>query len=375
MKMQSRIPLILWAMILTSAIPMCFSQGSASNTEAKSVEYNSIQSLITSGIDGQTGSLARVSQSQKLIDEKNYEIVSSIRVPSINGGDRLDREISEKARKISENEFKIERTVQAADSNGRLAVSELSSEEHVSKGPVEEIKRSLFRPDINGKLSAQSVEQETITAISKGVKEISKALYRPDVDGKLSLSEVEEGSEKRLSDVLTTKELTRQIRDSSGRMAVVGNVKETTTKTGQTSFKKESLFRKSDDNGRLQLTERVSETQSEAQDGTRKYQRLLESRNVNLYARSMGDSSLIPYQKVTGEEKRLPDGAIENTIQVEQFDPYRPSDGMRLSEVITETSRPIGNGKVAVERVVKTRDVNNNFVVTSRTVQSLEPAK
>jgi hypothetical protein len=375
MRTHSKIGIALLPTIFFWSVLLSFPQAPSSGTGAKAVEFNSSQSLITSGIDGQTGSLARIQQSQKLIDDKNYEITSSIRVPSINGGDRLDREITEKARKISDNEFKIERTVQTADSNGRLAVSELNSEEHLTNGPVEEIKRTSFFPDINGKLSAQKMEQETITVHSKGLKEITKALYRLDADGKLSLAEVEEGSEKRISDLLSTRELTRQIRDPSGRMVVAGNSKETTTKTGQSEFKKESLFRKADENGRLQLTERVLESQTETQNGIKKYQRLLESRTLNLLPRSTGETGLIPIERVNGEEKRLPDGTVENTIQVERLDPYRLSDGLRLHEVVTETSRPVGNGRVSVERVVKTRDVNNSFIVTSRTAQIVDAAK
>jgi hypothetical protein len=375
MRTKPRISIALLLMICLWPVVLGFPQTLPSETGSKAVEFNSSQSLINSGIDGQIGSLARIQQSQKLMDDKNYEIISSIRVPSINGGDRLDREIREKARKISDSEFRIDRTVQTADSNGRLGVSELNSEEHLIKGAVEEIKRSSFRPDINGKLSAQSTEQETIIVRSKGIKEITKALYRPDAEGRLSLAEVEEGSEKRLSDMLSTKEVTRQVRDPNGRMVVAGNVKETTTKTGQSEFEKESLIRKADDNGRLQLTERILESQTEVQNGTKKYERLLESRTLNLLTRSTGETGLIPIQRVTGEERRLPDGTIENTIQVERLDPYRVSDGLRLHEVVTETSRPLRDGRVSVERVVKTRDVNNSFVVTSRTTQIVEAAK
>src|SRR5919198_6308625 len=43
---------------------------------------------------------ARISQYQKLISGKNYQLSTIIRIPSINGGERVDREISEKSQQI-----------------------------------------------------------------------------------------------------------------------------------------------------------------------------------------------------------------------------------------------------------------------------------
>ena len=130
-------------------------------------------------------------------------------------------------------------------------------------------------------MAAQAVENETLVKISPKEKQSTRALYRPDSDGKFALTEIEEGNEKRLSDTLTVKESSRKLKEASGRMAVVENVKETTTKVGNNAFKKETVVHQTGYDGRLSLTDRVTETQSEAPDGTRKYQRLLESRNVH----------------------------------------------------------------------------------------------
>jgi len=318
---------------------------------------------------------ARTSQYQKFIDDKNYELTTSIRVPSINGGDRLDREISEKSQKISENQAKIERTVRSQDSTGRLSTLEAYTEDREVKGPAQEIQRSYFRPDINGKMIVQTVERETIATVSKKEQQTTKAIYRPDIEGKLSLAELEEGTETKISDSTIVKESSRKAKELNGRMAVVGSRRETTTKLNDKSFRKESAVSQAGDNGVLSLTEKSVETQTVNADGTTAYQKVVHSRNITPQIRDVNNPGLTLTQRVSSEERKLPDGTIENTIKVETLDPLDVSKGLRLSEVVTETSRPEANGKISVERIIKTRDVNGNYVVSQRISQIVEQRK
>ncbi|HVN81904.1 MAG TPA: hypothetical protein VMW38_23170, partial [Terriglobia bacterium] len=152
------------------------------------------------GIEENFGTVMRIQQYQKLVDDKNYEKNTVLQVPSVNGGDQIERLIQEKARKLDENHFTVERLVQNPDNDGRLQTVEVMSEDHLKHGKVEEIKRSTFRPDLNGKLDARVVEQETVTQLSKGESQIEKAVYRLDLEGKLLLSEMEEGQERQVAD-------------------------------------------------------------------------------------------------------------------------------------------------------------------------------
>jgi hypothetical protein len=283
--------------------------------------------------------------------------------------------VNEKSRKTSENQFRTDRTVRAVGPNGGLATTEMLSEDHQIKGQTEEIQRSYYRPDINGKMVAHSVENEMITRISLKEKQITRASYRADLDGKFSLSELEEGSEKKVSDTLTIKETTHKIKESSGRLTVADTSRETTTKLSESSFRKETVVQKSGESGKLSVTDKLIETQTERPDGTKKYQRLLESRNINPQIRSVNSTGLILSQRVTGEERRLPDGSVETKTQVETLDPFNLSNGLRVTEQITEISKPMGNGKVSVERVIKTRDVNGNFTISQRIAQTVEATK
>jgi hypothetical protein len=321
------------------------------------------------------GSATRVTEYQKLLDDKNYERTTAFRALSINGGERVDREENERSRRMSDTQYQIERTIRTPDLNGRLATQQLIKEDHQLKGATEEIQRSYYQPDINGKMAAQVVENETVVRISPKEKQLTRALYRPDSDGKFALNEIEEGNEKKLSDTLTIKESSRKLKEVSGRMAVVENVKETTTKVGNNAFKKETVVHQTSYDGRLLLTDRVTETQSETPDGARKYQRLLESRNVHRLLPNVNNTGLSLSQRVTGEERRLADGTIESTTQVETVDPANPSGGLRISEVVTETSKPLGNGKVSVERIIKTRDTNGNLTISQKVAQRIESGK
>lgn len=320
-------------------------------------------------------SATRISEYQKIIDDKNYERTTAFRALSINGGERVDREESERSRRISETQYQIERIIRAPDLNGRLATQQLVKEDHQLKGDTEETQRSYYQPDINGKMAAQVVEHESVVRVSPREKLMTRALYRPDSDGKFALNEIEEGTEKRLSDTLTVKESSRRLKEASGRMAVVENVKETTTKVGDSAFKKETVVHQIAYDGKLLLTDRVTETQSETAGGVRRYQRLLESRNVHRLLPNVNSTGLGLSQRVTGEERRLPDGTIESTTQVETVDPANPSAGLRVTEVVTETSKPLGNGKVSFERIIKTRDTNGNLIVSLKVAQSVESGK
>jgi hypothetical protein len=189
------------------------------------------------------------------------------------------------------------------------------------------------------------------------------------------LLEVEEGTEKKIASNLTVKESSRRSRDSNGQMILLGTTKETTTRINDKSYKKETTSQQIGDNGRLVLTDKLTETQSENPDGTRKYQRLVESRNITPQQRNLDGQGLILAQRVTGEERRLPDGSFESNTQVETLDPVNLSSGLRVTEKVSEISKPLGQGKVIVERVIKIRDVNGNFITAqkvSQTIQSKE---
>ena len=348
----------------------------APSAKGPQTRENSSDNLIYSSLGSDRAEYSsRTSQYQKLIDERNYELNTTIRVPSFNGGERVDREISEKSQKINETQFKLERVVRAADTNGGFSATEVMNEDHQLKNSTEEVQRTFYRPDINGKLVAQTVEKETIATPSKKETLNTRAIYRPNAEGRLALTDLEESSEKKISDTMSVRDTVRKAIEPNGRLALVGSTKETTTKLSDKSFKKESSVRRSDENGRMVLTDKVVETQAEKPDGTKLYQKLLESRNAHPQIRNVDDTGLILSQRITGEEKRLLDGTIENTMKVETLDRLAPSNGLRLSEVITETSKPAGNGRVAIERVVKTRDVNGNYIVLQKVSQILEQRK
>lgn len=320
-------------------------------------------------------SISKASQSQRLLDEKNYELTTTFRVPSINGGETIDREVSERSQKVSDTQFQVERVIRTPNSSGRLATHEMVKEDHQLKDKTEEIHRSYYRSDINGKLAAQAVENETIAKPNARETQTTRSLYRPDIEGKFSLEELEEASELRVSDTLTIKESKRKLKEAGGRMPVVESLKETTTKQSDKSFKREMIVHQAGENGRLTLTDKVTETQTERPDGTREYQRLLESRNINPILRNLNSTSLILSQRVTGEERRHQDGSIESITRVETLDPFDQSKGLRVTEMVTEITRPLPNGKVSIERIVKIRDVNGNYTVSQKIAQTVEPSR
>ena len=278
------------------------------------------------------GSATKVTEYQKLLDDKNYERTTAFRALSINGGERVDREENERSRRISDTQYQIERTIRTPDLNGRLATQQLIKEDHQLKGKPKKPKGHTISQTSTAKWQLKSSRMKPSSRVSPKEKQLTRALYRPDSDGKFALNEIEEGNEKKLSDTLTVKESSRKLKEASGRMAVVENVKETTTKVGNNAFKKETVVHQTGYDGRLSLTDRVTETQSETPDGARKYQRLLESRNVHRLLPNVNSTGLSLSQRVTGEERRLADGTIESTTQVETVDPANPSGGLRISE-------------------------------------------
>ena len=186
---------------------------------------------------------------------------------------------------------------------------------------------------------------------------------------------MEEGTENRVSDTTVVKESSRKVKDGNGNLTLAGSRRETTTKLNERSFRKESVVSQADDNGRLSLTEKSIETQTINPDGTSSYQRVIHNRNLTPQIRDVNSTGLIVSQRITGEERKLPDGTIESTVKVETLDPLDVSRGLRVSEIVTETSRPESNGKIIVERVIKTRDVNGNYVLFQKISQTIEQRK
>src|SRR4030095_3096188 len=84
------------------------------------------------------GSATKITEYQKLLDDKNYERTTAFRALSINGGERVDREESERSRRISDTQYQIERTIRTPDVNGRLATQQLIKEDHQLKGNTDE---------------------------------------------------------------------------------------------------------------------------------------------------------------------------------------------------------------------------------------------
>jgi hypothetical protein len=351
------------------------SQGTSKSAGATEREQTATSYSYSPGSGDRLESISKTSQSQRLLDERNYDLTTTFRVPSINGGETIDREVSERSQRVNDTQFQVERVIRTPDPSGRLATHEMVKEDHQLKDKTEEIHRSYYRSDINGKLAAQAVENETITKPNARETQTTRTLYRPDVEGKFSLEELEEASELRVSDTLTIKESKRKLKEASGRMPVVESLKETTTKQSDKSFKREMIVHQAGENGRLALTDKVTETQTEHPDGTREYQRLLESRNINPYMRNLNSTSLTLSQRVTGEERRHQDGSIESITRVETLDPFDQSKGLRVTETVTEITRPLPNGKVSVERIVKIRDVNGNYTISQKIAQTVEPSR
>ncbi|MEW5979829.1 MAG: hypothetical protein AB1898_28880 [Acidobacteriota bacterium] len=356
----SRPLLLVAAYLLWGGTPL-----EAQSDRPRPVDRQSTGDIYLPGGSERLSSLSTVSKQQRLADERNYELTTTFRVPSINGGEVIDREVSEKSWEINGHTFKRERVVRSQDSSGRLTTSEVVSEDHTLKGNVEEIQRSFFRPDLNGKLVPQSVENETITKVSPSETQTSHAIYRPSPDGEFALAELVESTERRLNSTTTVMESQRQAQEPSSRMALVEKVREITTKSGEGAFKKERQVHRADDHGRLILTDKVFETQSQSADGTRKYQRVLESRNLTPLTRN-AEGGLVISERVTGEERKLADGSIESALRVETIDPVNAADGLKTTQIVTETSHPLPNGQFRIERTVKSRDVNGNYVVSQR---------
>ena len=90
------------------------------------------------------GSATRVTEYQKLLDDKNYERTTAFRALSINGGERVDREENERSRRMSDTHYQIERTIRTPDLNGRLATQQLIKEDHQLKGNTEETQKVVL---------------------------------------------------------------------------------------------------------------------------------------------------------------------------------------------------------------------------------------
>ena len=84
------------------------------DSKSKIQVYSSTESADTLDKSG------TVVQQSKLIDAKNYELTSKVLSPSINGGEQIEREVTEKSRQLNANQIRVERLVRVPDANGKL---------------------------------------------------------------------------------------------------------------------------------------------------------------------------------------------------------------------------------------------------------------
>ena len=323
----------------------------------------------THGLEG----TERISQYRNILDDKNYVIRTTTKVPAVNGGERIDRQIIERSQQIGQTGFKVERVIESPDRDGRLIAHAMIRETYQVVAKGKKIERNILRLDANGRLTSQRVERESVCEVAAGKRKLTKNVYRLNIEGELTLIAKIEEVRRQLNDRVSVVEKIQRSEGVNGEFIPVASLKETTTEEGS-SIVRETLVRKADFMGHLQVVEKSKETITLGPGGTRYYEQLLESHNVipqMLYV----EDGLILSRRVTGKECKLKNGTIQSRLQIETLDSINLSDGLTATQLIITTSRLIGSGQVEVEQITKVRNSNGDFVLAQRTLKIIQEKK
>jgi hypothetical protein len=257
------------------------------------------------------------------VDSTTVRTVERSYAPGLYGQRQLVQVTEEESRDLPRGGVKSVRTTSNQDANGRLQVVQKEVQEKKQSSPnVEEIKRSVFTPDVNGGL-AESLRSEERQTRSGNKLEFQTTDRVPNGNGAWQTLEVRKGTVKqddkqqsREEDVLRT--------DFNGKLAVVQRTidKETTAGTGQ--------------------TQSTSETYSLDVPGTPR------------------DGSLHPIERVTTIKRTEINGRQTTQTEIEKPTAGSPYAGLKpTSQQVTISTRD-DNGVVHETRTIRAIDINGN---------------
>jgi hypothetical protein len=232
------------------------------------------------------------------------------------------------------------RTVQrsyARGPNGQRQLVQVTEEEesrNLSSGEVRTV-RTTSNPYATGSLQVVHREVEQKKQTSPNVQEIRRSVFTPDVNGGLSESLRSEERQTRSGTTLEFQK-TDRVRDGSGAWQTLEVRQGTVKEDGKQRSREENVLQP-DSYGKLAVVQRT--IGKETADRTGQPQSTSETYQLDVPGRSR-DGSLHPVERVTTVHRVGANGRQSTQTEVEQPNPGSPTAGLELtSQQVTISTR------------------------------------
>jgi len=290
-------------------------------------------SLQRRGADGQFEPYQDIETETVKVNSTTVRTVTRTFVRDSNGAKTLLQVKEEERRSLAGGDSSVTRTVSNPDANGRLQPVQRETEqtkkigENIIGENIEQTKKTVMLPGINGDLSPAMQVQERRVQGSNGRVESEKTTLLPDASGNWQVSE------------------TRRA---------------TTTQDGTNRSTEERVSRL-DGDGKLSEVSRTISKESENSSGEKSGTTEVYSVDVPGSAR---DGGMHLVERSTTAQRTGAGGQKTTQHQVEQPDPGDPGAGLRVTLQTTDTVRPGSSGSKAT-RTIQALDPNGDLTVVS----------
>jgi hypothetical protein len=298
---------------------------------------------------------SRVIQTQQ---QDNGRTVETQIVEAPSDGDRqVISDTEQETIQVDANTVRLVQRLYAPSNGNRKPYQVTEEERHTGPGSRESVVRTISTVDADGHSQVLERDIEETDSTTPDVKETNTTVLRL-VAGTLVPVQKFEQTERSDGDSVESQQKMLAL-DGSDHFQVIQVQRSVVTQAndGQTT---DRAFYGND--GRAQLTlidqttgtgRKTGDTQSE------------KSQTFSVYVPGRTpDDHLHLVQQQSVQTVAAPDGSTLTETQVREVNPGAPEDGLRLTTLETETSRPIGKFQTENHREVRSLDINRDLPIT-----------
>jgi hypothetical protein len=310
---------------------------------------------------------------QEVSESGGRKLVKQIvEAPSLEGRYEAVLECEEETVQVDASSVRVTRRAFGRDTDGRRRLLEVAVEDQrtLANGG-QNVTRTISRPDLNGGLRESRREVQEVRQVGPELKETTTTVLLPDINGGITPATRVQQTEAQKPGGVTELRSTRQLPDVNGRWATSEIKEVTTVDDGKGQRTEEERVYAQDANRNFSLAQRTVAKQSKTPDG--QDQRVVETYSTNVMGVTIGGQPQLE-RRLHTVGRVAPDGTQTVEQRVEERG-ATPADGLRVTQVTVNISRPTDRGGTTIERKVQVSDPNGRLTTMSVDFESQERKK
>jgi hypothetical protein len=321
-----------------------------------------------------TGTTTPTRVKQEVSESKGRKLVKQIvESPSLEGRYEAVLECEEETVQLDTSRVRVTRRAFGRDPDGRRKLLEVTEEEQrtLANGG-QTITRTSSRADVNGQLRESRREVQEVRQVRPELRETTTTILLPGINGGITPAGRVQQTEVQKPGGVTEVRSTHQVPDADGRWTTSEVKQVTTVDDGKGQRAEDERLYTQDANRNLSLARRTVTKQSKAADGQERA--VVETFSTNVVGVTIGGQPQLEQRSRT-VRRVAPDGTQRSEQQVEQRSQAAPADGMRVTQVVVDISRPTDRGGTTVERKVQAPDPNRRLTTMTVSFEQQERKK